>query len=249
MEIQFIGHSTFLIKTDDQERYLFDPWFSDTAFKFIPRTEKPAISPKDVPKLDGILITHLHPDHFDQEALKTFNFDSRVMVPTEKAQKKVEDLGFEDTTVAEKWNETKICNLTITLLPANCSIPQSTYLLEDGKTALYFGGDTKYFNDFEKIGKQYAIDVALLPIDGVKFKFMSEAVMNPEKAADAAEALDADYVVPMHYGTSYDRFLLQVFKDFEPGRPKYFINELKKRGNSLEPKTLDVGETWEIPNG
>lgn len=69
------------------------------------------------------------------------------------------------------------------------------YVVDDGETRFYHAGDTCLFGDMRTvIGDVYDPDVAALPIGG-------HHTMEPGDAAVAAEWLDVDAVIPMHYGT------------------------------------------------
>jgi L-ascorbate metabolism protein UlaG (beta-lactamase superfamily) len=98
----------------------------------------------------------------------------------------------------------QVAGLDVVMVPAlhSSSAPDGTYL---GPAAgfivrfpdapgLYFAGDTGLFGDMRLIRDLYAPAIAFLPI-GDRF------TMGPEDAAIAAEWLNVQAIVPMHYGT------------------------------------------------
>jgi L-ascorbate metabolism protein UlaG (beta-lactamase superfamily) len=76
------------------------------------------------------------------------------------------------------------------------------YLIEspNGPT-IYHSGDTAYFSGFSEIGRRLHPEIALLPI-GAYFPDSYRSVhTSPEEAMRAFLDLDADVMIPMHYGT------------------------------------------------
>jgi L-ascorbate metabolism protein UlaG (beta-lactamase superfamily) len=63
-----------------------------------------------------------------------------------------------------------------------------------GATTVYHLGDTALFSDLRLVSERTPINVALIPIGG-------HYTMDQEDAVTAAELLDADTVIPMHYDT------------------------------------------------
>ncbi len=67
--------------------------------------------------------------------------------------------------------------------------------------AIYHSGDTAYFSGFSEIGRRLHPEIALLPI-GAYFPDSYRSVhTSPEDALQAFEDLNADVMIPMHYGT------------------------------------------------
>jgi L-ascorbate metabolism protein UlaG (beta-lactamase superfamily) len=66
---------------------------------------------------------------------------------------------------------------------------------------IYHSGDTAYFRGFTEIGRHLNPDIALLPI-GAYFPDSYRAVhTSPEEALQAFIDLEANVMIPMHYGT------------------------------------------------
>jgi L-ascorbate metabolism protein UlaG (beta-lactamase superfamily) len=67
--------------------------------------------------------------------------------------------------------------------------------------AIYHSGDTAYFGGFAEIGRRLHPEIALLPI-GAYFPDSYRSVhTSPEEALRAFTDLQADVMIPMHYGT------------------------------------------------
>jgi L-ascorbate metabolism protein UlaG (beta-lactamase superfamily) len=73
--------------------------------------------------------------------------------------------------------------------------------VEGGGQSVYHSGDTAYFDGFREIGVRLKPEVALLPI-GAYFPDSYRSVhTSPEEALRAFVELNAQQMVPMHYGT------------------------------------------------
>jgi L-ascorbate metabolism protein UlaG (beta-lactamase superfamily) len=76
------------------------------------------------------------------------------------------------------------------------------YVIEPGNgPTIYHSGDTAYFGGFAEIGRRLRPEIALLPI-GAYFPDSYRAVhTSPEEALQAFVDLNAEVMIPMHYGT------------------------------------------------
>ena len=75
------------------------------------------------------------------------------------------------------------------------------YLIETGKRSVFHCGDSAYFDGFKKIGERKDIELALLPIGAYDPPSGREVHMNPEEAAQTFIDINAEKLIPMHYGT------------------------------------------------
>jgi len=106
---------------------------------------------------------------------------------------------------------------------------------------IYHSGDTAYFNGFAEIARRLHPDVALLPI-GAYFPDSYRAVhTSPEEALRAFLDLQADVMIPMHYGT----FRLGREPMDEP-LPR-LLQAAARAGVSDRIEALAEGESWITP--
>jgi L-ascorbate metabolism protein UlaG (beta-lactamase superfamily) len=107
-----------------------------------------------------------------------------------------------------------------------------------GDAVVYFPGDTgigPHFREVREVAGR-AIDLALLPIGPTQPPAMMRAVhLNPEDTVDAAEALEARCVFPIHWGA----FGLGVKPEVDD------VTAMRQawRGDTL--MVIDVGEAVE----
>jgi len=199
--ITWLGHATLQIETPEDRRILVDPWIDGN-----PGFPEDANPPE---QLDGMVLTHGHFDHTDdavQYALEhqpqvvgvfevatwLENHGAENVVPmNEGGTFHSEELGV-DLTAVHAQHSSCVMNDDDSLGPGGVSVG---WIIDfsTGKT-LYCSGDTNVFGDMSLIRELYEPDLAVLPI-GDHF------TMGPEEACKAIELLDADRVLPVHYGT------------------------------------------------
>ncbi len=204
------------------------------------------------------LVTHLHRDHADAAALCTalragatvhepvdYGGEGRERLAVVQADHELTAAGLARQTAAA-WTRTRAGTFTLTALPAvdGTGDPQVSWLLEaDGKRVLHLG-DTMWHGWWWRIGERYgAPDVVLAPINGARLSFPHRqpssplpGAMEPEQAALAAEMLQADRLVPIHYG-AYDL----------PGIYEPVNNPLKRLAAATDRATpIKPGETIEV---
>ncbi len=97
------------------------------------------------------------------------------------------------------------------------------------------------FPEVEKIGRNFNIDIALPPINGVKIAGKL-VCMTPEEAADVVIRMRAKYAIPQHYDA-----LFAAFPSYEiTGMPEQFVAAIKDKSKNVIAKVLDPGESFEI---
>jgi L-ascorbate metabolism protein UlaG (beta-lactamase superfamily) len=226
LQITWLGHSSFRLRTPGGKELLFDPWY--TGNPSFPEAARPRTA-------DLILVSHGHSDHITDAAAVARDTGATVVGIFEitawlasKGVKQIEPMNKGGTIT------TKGLRITMTDARHSSSFDDggTVYLgeaagfvvqLENGQR-LYFAGDTSLFGDMKLIGELYQPDIAFLPI-GDRF------TMGPEAAATAAKWLGVKQVVPMHYGT----FPLLT------GTPEQLKEHLK--GTAIEVLELKPGET------
>jgi L-ascorbate metabolism protein UlaG (beta-lactamase superfamily) len=84
---------------------------------------------------------------------------------------------------------------------------QVSWVIANGKRRFFHAGDTLWHGYWRTIATQFGpFEAAFLPINGVQVggepTQETPAVLTPVQAVDAAIALDAKLMVPIHYGSS-----------------------------------------------
>jgi L-ascorbate metabolism protein UlaG (beta-lactamase superfamily) len=252
--VTFIGHSSFLLQVNGR-KLLVDPVFSKRLI-LLRRQRRPGAMVEQLPAIDLVLLTHAHMDHLDMASLRRVIRATRrltgrtpeVVVPR-GVEDLVERLGFSQVHGLSWWGQIEVQGLTITMTPCKhwgARMFRDThrgyggYVVEGGGQSVYHSGDTAYFDGFREIGERLKPEVALLPI-GAYFPDTYRSVhTSPEEAVRAFVELDAQRMVPMHYGT----FRLGREPMEEP--VQRLEAEAKRLGIKEQIKILEEGETMHL---
>src|SRR3954467_10100454 len=124
--LEFIGTATTLLRLGPFT-LLTDPNFLHRGQRaylgkglFSKRLPAPSAHPADLPSLDGIVLSHLHGDHFDRVARRELDRDLPVLT-TGAAARKLGTWGFAEATGLRTWGSEQLASngsrLTITATP------------------------------------------------------------------------------------------------------------------------------------
>ena len=216
-QLTYHGHSAFEIVTPKGQVLMIDPWLRNPVNPAAKGGKDPVAGVKN---LDYILVTHGHYDHVGDASELSKKTGARLVASFELGGTMAHLLSFPQ--VHMRYNNLMNIGGEITIADGEVTVAMtqaihsssvqdpnagkrnSLYVyagtpcgfvirVKDGPT-IYHAGDTAYFRDMETIGRQYAPDVALLPMGG-------HFVMEPAMAAEAAATLQTKLAIPMHYGT------------------------------------------------
>jgi L-ascorbate metabolism protein UlaG (beta-lactamase superfamily) len=170
------------------------------------------------------LITHIHPDHFDQRLLIELICNrGDIYGPDSLSNARAENT-FNIKTV--KLYETfAIGDFEITAVPAVDWIgdEQVSYVVTDGKHTILHGGDTNWHGYWWPVAREYGpFDATFLPVNGVVGAVpgvmpVTEmyGTMTPAQAVTATRILGAKVLIPMHYGQFHNAPGYTQFPDLE----------------------------------
>lgn len=208
------------------------------------------------------LLTHLHADHADADALAiALRAGGPVFRPAPAAGDKddvelttIGESKFKHhqlaTEIIEVWQEREVGPFRIYSAPAvdGFGDPQHSWIVECGGRRIIHAGDTMNHGNWWRIAHKFgSFDAAFLPINApiciwphLQPTSPVEATMTPEEAAVAAHILRAKSVVPIHYGA-----LNKAPYYVETAHP---IERLRTRSDEYGLKTdiRDPGEWWEL---
>lgn len=189
MKITRLGHAAVLVQAS--KNILIDPYITDnpTAARKI----------DEIPKIDYILITHDHFDHFGDDALEIAKRDGATLIAVHEVTVRDDvtksGINVVGANIGGTYSDNGISfSLTEAVHSSGGGSPSGFVINIDGKV-LYQSGDTAVFSDMKLIPKLFGdIDVALLPIGG-------HYTMDEKGAALAVEYLKPDDTIPIHYDT------------------------------------------------
>jgi L-ascorbate metabolism protein UlaG (beta-lactamase superfamily) len=189
------------------------------------RLTEPALQPTQLPALDGILLSHMHGDHWDRIA--TTRLDKATpIVTTEDAAKRLGRRGFTATADLEPWETHEFTRGTDTLRitsvpgvhgpgPMDKLLPpvmgSVLELIRGGAAGSevawrgYISGDTLYRPFLGEVLERCGpLDVMIPHLGGTKALGIT-VTMDGGQGADLVELLKPPVTVPVHYD-DYDRF-------------------------------------------
>jgi len=192
MKLRYFSHSAFQVTTDSGTVILIDPFLDGNPTSPVKSDEVRA---------DYIILTHAHGDHLGDTIKIAKEHNATVIAVNELADYSTSNgLNAHNMHIGGGHNfDFGRVKFTIahhgSLSPDNHfgGEPAGVLITADDKT-LYHAGDTGIFLDMKLIGEMNKIDYALLPI-GDNF------TMGVDDAVKAAEFLQADVSIPMHYNT------------------------------------------------
>jgi L-ascorbate metabolism protein UlaG (beta-lactamase superfamily) len=167
------------------------------------------------------LVTHLHEDHADAEAIAAALAPGGILLrpaaaegsflevaAVEPVEERLAALGVSQRSV-EPWETVEAGPFRATAVPAvdGFGDPQVSWVVEAGGVRLLHAGDTLFHGSWWHIKLRTGpIDVAFLPVNGATVHLphrrpasLLPAVMGPAEAAAAAAILEVRTAVPIHY--------------------------------------------------
>ncbi|MFC8684507.1 metal-dependent hydrolase [Brevibacillus porteri] len=230
LDIRFHGHSSVQV-TSEGHSIMIDPFISGSP---VAATKLEDIS------VQYILLTHGHQDHILDAVELAKKNDATIVATHELATylswqgvKTISmNLGGSVKLPFGKVKMTQAFHSSGVVLDDEKQIVYmgmpGGFVIELGGKTLYHAGDTGLFGDMKLIGERHNIDLAFLPIGDV-------FTMGPEDALVAAEWVQADFVVPIHYDT-----FPPIKQDGEA-----FVAELAEK--DIRGKAMKPGETLRLP--
>jgi L-ascorbate metabolism protein UlaG (beta-lactamase superfamily) len=209
----------------------------------------PALGFDELPKIDIILLSHAHFDHFDLQTLRRFDEHTRV-ISAAHTRDLLRWTRLRDITELH-WNEQKsietsagkIDILAFSVKHWGARKQRDTYrgyngyVLERNGRRILFAGDTALTNSFGKLRERGRIDLAIMSIAAYNPWIRSHCT--PEQAIDMANAAGAQFILPVHH---------QTFRlSFEPLREPIERFEAALHKSPERIALRQIGETFVLP--
>jgi len=215
----WLGQSGFLMRSS-AGTLLFDPYLSDSLTCKYERTDKPhvrmtrrAVDPSTLTGVDVITSTHNHTDHLDAATLLPLlatNPLAALVIPEANRAFVADRLGC-DPAWPRGLNDGEslhIGSFEIHAIPAaHNEIDRDAegrchylgYIVCCGDVTIYHSGDTLRYAGMAELLKSFAVDIALLPINGNRPERRVAGNLFGDEAAQLAHDIGARVVVPCHY--------------------------------------------------
>ncbi len=205
-QISYIGHATVLVDMGGL-CILTDPVLRNRVLFLQRHGHNPAPALLSDCPPDVVLLSHLHYDHTDLPSLRKMPPTTTIIAPKGSGRYLKRWAGVQVQEVRE-GDTVRIAGVEITAMPANhanaFSLPRPMatslgYVMQN-RVSLYFAGDTDLFAEMRDIGRQFNLDVALLPVWGYSYR-VGVGHLTPLTAAQALQRLQPRVAIPIHWGS------------------------------------------------
>ena len=210
----WIGHSTVLLKIDGTT-VITDPVFSTRAgvnlgFSTvgIKRLVAPALKIAELGKIDLVLLSHAHFDHFDLPSLHALENRGTAVVTASRTSDLLRVRRYAQVRELA-WDErARIGGLEIRAfrvkhwgarMRRDVYRGYNGYVIEAGGFRIVFGGDTAATDSFRALRSSRRVDLALMPVGAYNPWIFNHCT--PEQAWEMANDAGAEFFLPMHHQT------------------------------------------------
>ena len=170
------------------------------------RLVAPALTVRELPRLDAVLVSHAHMDHCDLATLRRLPRSLRAVVQRGNLDlvrrfARADELAWgESTEVAGARVEAIEVNHWGARKLTDRERGYGGFLIEKHGRAVVFGGDTAYTHAFTSLRRRHLdIALAILPIGA--YNPYVNAHANPEQSWAMSRQMGARHILPMHHAT------------------------------------------------
>ncbi|PYK10587.1 MAG: hypothetical protein DME65_09450 [Verrucomicrobia bacterium] len=207
----------------------------------------PALKFDELPKIDLVLLSHAHFDHFDLRTLHRFGEQVSVITAPNTAEL-LRWTRLRDITEL-RWGKHKSLNAAAGAITVSAFEVKhwgartqrdhyrgyNGYLIERNGRRILFGGDTAMTDSFAKL--RQPIELAIMSIGAYNPWIQSHCT--PEQAVEMATAAGARFIMPVHH---------QTFRlSFEPFREPIERFQTALRNAPQRIALREIGETFVLP--
>lgn len=225
MKIHQIRNATIII-TYNNKKFLIDPWLMPKDYMEgfeaainsdirQPRVELP-ISIDEIVDVDAIILTHFHPDHFDEFAAKALNKNIPFFVQNEFDYNQIKSFGFNDiryiTEGGVDFSGIKLYKTPsqhgkkeiIEPICKSIGMPYDTmgviFKAENEKT-LYVAGDTIWYDEVKNTIDKYNPDVIIVNACGATVLNGEAIIMDKKDVKAISEYAKNAKIIASHMET------------------------------------------------
>jgi L-ascorbate metabolism protein UlaG (beta-lactamase superfamily) len=213
------------------------------------RLTAPALTVHEMPKIDIVLLSHAHFDHFDLRTLHRFDNSTKV-VTAPRTRDLLRWTRLRDVTEL-RWGErtsikTSAGNIDVVAFRVKhwgARVQRDEYrgyngyVLEREGRRIIFGGDTAMSDSFAELREKGRVDLAIMSIGCYNPWIRTHC--NPEQAVQMANDAGAQFIMPVHH---------QTFRlSFEPLREPIERFEAALDRTPERIALREIGQTFVLP--
>lgn len=261
MKITQIRNATLIVEYAEK-KFLIDPFLAEKdTYPAFPYTElhyqtTPCvglpISIDEIVKVDAVIVTHLHLDHFDDAAKEALPKDIKIFAQSEEEAEEIRKAGFKDVAVLQEdgaffenikltktkgmhgigeavfeiWEEFRQQNIS----PEVCGVVFN----HPNEKTLYIAGDTVWYDDVQEAIETHAPDIIVLNAGDAKFEGGHSIIMGKKDVYEVYKAAPHAKIIASHMESVNHASLSR--KEL-----KSFLSEKEISSSVLVP---DDGETY-----
>jgi L-ascorbate metabolism protein UlaG (beta-lactamase superfamily) len=248
----WLGQSGFLLQWHGVH-VLLDPYLSDALTRKYSTTDKPhvrmtelVVDPAELSFVDIATASHNHSDHLDAETLGPIlkRKPSLTLVIPQANRAFVADrlkidpampVGLDDGSTVERsgirFSGVASAHETVER-DEQGRVKFLGYVLQFGDWSLYHSGDTLRYDGMAEKLRPFAVDVALLPINGRAPERGVAGNLSGPEAAQLAHDIGAKLAIPCHF---------EMF-EFNTATPDAFVEACRRLGQDF--RILSCGERY-----
>ena len=223
MQIHQIRNATIIV-TYNHKRFLIDPWLMPKDYMAgfdaginsdirQPRVELP-VSIEEIVDVDAVILTHYHPDHWDDFAAKAINKNLPFFVQSEIDKNIIENLGFKDVRVLKETDFEGIklyktnCQHgkreTVKPLCEKVGMPydaMGVVFKSQNERTLYLAGDTIWCEEVKDALDEYNPEIIVINACGATVINGERLIMNSDDIKAIASYSKNSTVIASHMDT------------------------------------------------
>lgn len=228
----FLGQAGFLFKTEDGKLLMVDPYLSDCCERYFgfKRLMPHILDARDL-KIDYLVATHAHYDHFDPDSVPLIMSNGLTeLIGAKDIAPECERLHItENVTYIAVEDVVERGDIKLTAVPCDHGpdTPDAIGLLiEVAGKRIYIMGDTAFRADFLENKALHGVDLLILPING------AFGNLNEKEAARTVSILKPRLTVPCHFWNFAEHL----------GNPAMFMQAMKDDASDSDYILMRQGE-------
>lgn len=221
MNFQQIRNATITI-TYAGKKFLIDPWLqAKGAFPPVPaesQERNPTVAlPMSIDEIikdvDAVIVTHIHPDHFDEVAANVIPKDTKMFAQNEEEAEAFKGFGFKNVEVLKEsgtlFGDIKLTKTNCIHTPdeevmnyctqfnVTCNASGVVFSNPNEKT-VYIAGDTIWCDAVKEAIDTHKPDIIILNAGGAQFVTGGRLIMNADDVYEVYKAAPQAKIIASH---------------------------------------------------